>query len=274
MSQHYFAKKISLRADEKIISVIHHHPVNYLKQIIITLILVLLTFFLMFYLFSLGPIGVALFLALLGTAIFYGAREFYIWYMNVFIITNQRIIDLEQKGFFNKTVSEASFDKILDLSYSVQGFWQTVLKLGTLKIKAAGVSLLIDNVADIIKVNQLIMDLIQEQTGKEITATKTKNLDRQAKELNGKEKEQLTEDFLKQEELAEYDDYQLEELLDYYKETFGEISLKKVLVDQLEKYEAGLDDKAEIADSKEVKTEVDQVKKEPEKKAGFTKRKL
>ncbi len=230
MSNDYFAKKISLREDEEIILVLHHHPITFWKQILLTAFLILLAFFLMFFLLSLGPIGVALFLALLLTGVSYGLREFYIWYFNVFIITNQRIFDLDQKGFFNKTVSELSLEKILDICYSVQGFWQTILKLGTIKIQAASVKLMIKNVRQVVQVNQLLADLIREQTGKQIEVKKVK-------QLNAKEKEQLTEDFLKQDELAEYEDYNLQELIEDYKETFGDLKLKKLLVDELEKYE-------------------------------------
>ena len=176
MSKDYFAKKISLRDDEKIITVLHHHPITYWKQIAITVVLILIAFFLMFVLFSVGEIGVALFLAILATGFFYGLREFFIWYFNVAIVTNQRIIDLDQKGFFNKTVSECSYDKLLDLCYSVHGFAQTVLKLGTIKIQAAGVKLIISNVKNVVAVNQLITDLIREQTGKKIEAKKVKEI--------------------------------------------------------------------------------------------------
>jgi len=79
MSKDYFSKQISLRPDEKIITILHHHPITSLKQIIITIFLILLSFFLMFYLFSMGAFGVALFLAILLTGIFYGGREFYLW---------------------------------------------------------------------------------------------------------------------------------------------------------------------------------------------------
>jgi|GEM_PF-468125 len=230
MAQENLAKKVNLRTDEQIIAILHHHPITYVKQFFITAVLILGAFFLMFFLFSIGQIGVALYCALLLTGFFYGAREFYIWYNNIFVITNQRIIDIDQSGFFHKTVSEVSLDKILDICYYVHGFWQTILHLGTIKITEAGASLILRNIKEASKVNQLIADLIREQTGKKIEVKKVKVLTPMVKE-------QLTEDFLKQDELAVYDDYNLNELLEEYKETFGELKLKKLIVDELEKYE-------------------------------------
>ncbi|MCX6745487.1 MAG: PH domain-containing protein [Candidatus Parcubacteria bacterium] len=228
MSEAYFAKKINQRPDEEILAVLHCHPIIYLKQIIVTAVLILVTFFLMFALLSRGPLGVALFLALLLMGIFYGGREFYLWYFNACIITNQRVIDIDQKGFFNKTVSEIPFDKILDISYSVKGFWQTILKLGTIKIQAAAAGFLIENIKEVGKINQLLIDLIRKQTGKKIEV-------KEVEQLTDKQKEKLTDDFLNQEELAQYAEYNLAELIEEYKETFGDLSLKKLLVEELEK---------------------------------------
>ncbi|MBD3359609.1 MAG: hypothetical protein GF365_02780 [Candidatus Buchananbacteria bacterium] len=237
MSQDYFSKQISLRSDEEIITVLHHHPITYAKQIVITLAIILLAFFLMFYLFSLGTFGVALFLALLLTGVFYGMREFYIWFMNVFIITNQRIIDIDQTGFFNKTVSEADYNKILDVCYSVKGAGQTLLKLGTININATGVKLVIKNVKDVVKANQILADLIRERTGKDLEIKRVKETSNNERKISSQNKEKITEDFLNQEDLEEYDEYDLDDLIDEYKDIFGELRLKKFLVDELEEYD-------------------------------------
>ena len=238
MSFAYFAKQISLRPEEAMIGVIHHHPVTYLKQIVITVALILVSFFLMFYLVSLGAFGVALFVALLFTGVIYGAREFFIWYANVLVITNQRLIDIDRSGFLSKTVSEVPYEKILDISYTVKGLSQTIFGLGTMRISASGAKLTIKNVANIVQLNQIIADLIREQTGKTIEVKKVKISE-------PKVKEEIAKDFLNQDELAEYEDYNLQEVLTAYKETFGELKLKKLLIDELEQYEQDNSDEEE-----------------------------
>jgi len=238
MRQEYLFKKISLRPDEEIVNILHHHPIAFLKQILITVFIILLAFFLMFPLFkNLGQAGVAIFVVLILTGLIYGGREFFIWYNNVFVITSQRIIDIDQRGIFDKTVSAAPYEKIMDLSYSVKGFWQTVFHLGMIKIKGQGVELLLKNIKDVSRINQLIADSVRSQTGKNIEI-KT--------ELTSEIKGKLTEDFLQQDELEKYDDYNLQELLEEYKETFGELSLKKLLVEELEK-----EDKKELAEDEQ-----------------------
>jgi uncharacterized membrane protein YdbT with pleckstrin-like domain len=248
MPKDFIAKQVSFRENEKIIVVLHHHPITYAKQIIITAILILLAFFLMFLLFSLGVIGVALFLAILLTGVFYGLREFFIWYFNVFIITNQRIIDIDQKGFFSKTVSESSYKKIMDICYSVHGLGQTILRLGTIKINASGAKLVIENVKQVVEVNQLLADLVKEKTGKKIQVKKVKH-------TTSKAKEKLTEEFLNQEEMEEYEEFDTDELIEEYIDTFDELSLKKLLIDELDEYEQEdedeEDDESEIDEQEE-----------------------
>lgn len=236
MSNAKIAKKIDLRTDEEIVMVLHHHPIGFAKQIIITAFIVLLSFFLMYPLFNnLDQLGVAIFVALVATGIIYGSREFFIWYYNVFIITNQRIIDIDQRGFFEKIVSEVPYENIIDISYYVKGIWQTILKLGTVKVKAGGVDLILRNIKDVVKVNQILLDSIRQGTGKKMEIKQVN--------ISDSAKEKLTDDFLAQEELEEYDDYSLNELLEEYKGTFGELSLKKLLFKELEKEDKKDDEK-------------------------------
>jgi len=227
MSDKYFARQINIHVEEKIVAVLHHHPLTYAKQIVVTAVLILGSFFLMFPLFSLDQIGVALFCALLLTGIIYGAREFYIWYANACVVTSQRLVDLDRQGIFHKTVSDLELDSIIDISYSVSGIVQTIFHIGAIEVKSGGAALLLENIKEPGKINQLLADLIRKQTGKQIEVKKVVS-------LGPKAKDKLMDNFVHQDELDEYEDYNLNELLEDYKETFGELSLKKLLVDELD----------------------------------------
>lgn len=60
------------------------------------------------------------------------------YYLDVWIITNKRIIDVEQTGFFNREVATITYDKIEDVVVSVRGIIATVLKFGEIRIQSAG----------------------------------------------------------------------------------------------------------------------------------------
>ncbi len=60
------------------------------------------------------------------------------YYLDLWIITNKRIIDVEQKGFFHREVTSFDFTQIQDITVETRGFVETFLKFGTLHIQTAG----------------------------------------------------------------------------------------------------------------------------------------
>lgn len=65
---------------------------------------------------------------------------FLIWvdyYFDIWIITSERIVNIEQKGMFTRKVSELRYDKIQDLTTEVTGFIPTILNFGDLQIQTA-----------------------------------------------------------------------------------------------------------------------------------------
>ncbi|HRY60153.1 MAG TPA: PH domain-containing protein [Patescibacteria group bacterium] len=60
------------------------------------------------------------------------------YYMDIFILTNKRIIRLEQMVIFGQKVSETSFQHIQDVSSKVQGLLQTFFSVGTVFVETAG----------------------------------------------------------------------------------------------------------------------------------------
>ena len=165
-------------------------------------------------------------------------------------------------------ICKTNYDKILDICYGVKGAGQTLLKLGTININAAGVKLVIKNVKNVVKINQLLADLIREQTGKQMAVKRVKELRSEDQDLSPQDKEKITEDFLNQDELEEYDEYDLADLIEEYKDVFGELRLKKFLVDELEEYDEQ-EEAEDLAEHEE--TEEDEAE---EISAKFQKKKL
>lgn len=66
---------------------------------------------------------------------------FLIWvdyYYDIWIITNKRIVNIEQKGMFMRRVSELDYSKIQDVSTEVVGFVPTILNFGDVEVQTAG----------------------------------------------------------------------------------------------------------------------------------------
>ena len=129
--------KINLRPEEEIIQVVRRYFLTLWPNIGLSLLLILVPFFFLFPLFRLGYWGVIIFSFLILSGLFYGIRKIAIWYLNVFVITSKRVIDIDQRGFFDQIVSEVSHKKIKDVSCRIKGFWQTIFHYGKVRVKTS-----------------------------------------------------------------------------------------------------------------------------------------
>lgn len=77
------------------------------------------------------------------TTIFYGFLwiivflEWSDYYLDIFLITNKRIMIIRQLGLFHRVVSELELSKIQDITSSVNGPLQTLFDFGSLEIQTA-----------------------------------------------------------------------------------------------------------------------------------------
>ncbi|HEX9664289.1 MAG TPA: PH domain-containing protein [Patescibacteria group bacterium] len=131
-------KLISLNEDEEVYKVIRRYWLNYFFAIFVTFILITLPFILIVPLFQRGRWGMGLFFIILIFGLLSGLRTFISWYYNVFIVTSQRVIDIDQRGFFNKVVWDTELDRIHDITYSKKGIWQTIFNYGNVQILTSG----------------------------------------------------------------------------------------------------------------------------------------
>ena len=61
--------------------------------------------------------------------------KIYIWRKNAFLITNQRLINNEQEGFFSRTVTEITYDDVHEIEFKQGGLSAVVSNYGTLVIR-------------------------------------------------------------------------------------------------------------------------------------------
>ena len=64
--------------------------------------------------------------------------EVYNWYRDLYVLTNERIIDIDQKSFFHRVVSETTLDKVQDVTYEVKGVFATLFDFGTVFVQTGG----------------------------------------------------------------------------------------------------------------------------------------
>jgi uncharacterized membrane protein YdbT with pleckstrin-like domain len=60
------------------------------------------------------------------------------YWLDVFILTEKRLIDIDQTGLFSRTVSELRLYRIQDVTAEIRGFWQSMFDFGSVYIQTAG----------------------------------------------------------------------------------------------------------------------------------------
>ncbi len=95
---------------------------------------------------------------------------FIIWFFNVYIITDERLIDVDFHSLIYKDVSSAKLDKIEDISAATGGAVQSMFDYGTIRIQTAGSKVTIDfaDVPHPARVTKLLNELQLEEEKEKI----------------------------------------------------------------------------------------------------------
>jgi hypothetical protein len=141
--------KLDLEKDEKIIHEVRKHWFILLGHLFAAVALILLPLVVFVVGLAFAPAEIAdkiinqLFLAVFLYCLWFlgvWMMLFVNWtnfYLDVWYITDRRIIDIEQKTVFHREVSNLRFDKIQDITIEVRGMIATFLKFGDLRVQTA-----------------------------------------------------------------------------------------------------------------------------------------
>lgn len=115
-----------------------------------------------------GPFGLICFLI----SILFVARRIYNFTQSVFIVTNHRVINVEQNGYLHRKITETELHQIQDITSQMDGITRILLKYGDLVIRTAGVSagseIVVKNVPQPYDVQQKVTMIRHKQINSEI----------------------------------------------------------------------------------------------------------
>lgn len=123
--------------NERVILLIRKHPIVMLKasfQIIaiaLIILAVIIFFGFNFNTFLVLILGVVV-------AIIIVASNLYRWYNDLYLVTDRRLINVDQNSIFSRSVDETALDLIQDVTYEVKGLIPTMLNIGRVAIQTAG----------------------------------------------------------------------------------------------------------------------------------------
>ena len=84
------------------------------------------------------------------------------WYFSMFIMTNQRFIQITQKGFFHRNVSDVSLHLIQSINYEISGVEQTLLGYGTIIMQTYVGDVRMHHLHSPAKIQRHIVDIMRE----------------------------------------------------------------------------------------------------------------
>lgn len=131
---------------EVVILFLRQNIIVNIPWILITLLLLVAPTLIFPKLFSLLSLNFALPTSyfLVGTMFWYVATfgfalaSFIGWYFNIYIVTNERVVDIDFLYLLYKKFSEAELVKIQDISYTSGGLLETLFNYGNVTIETAG----------------------------------------------------------------------------------------------------------------------------------------
>jgi hypothetical protein len=136
---------IELHPEEQVIGLYRRHWLVMVQQAVPLLILMAFPFAALFFITFPQISGIVPFtvFALSGWALFLWMTFFGLWtgyYLDVLVLTNERIIDIEQHTFFHREISECRLEQIQDVTVESHGVFAHFFRYGNLNIQTAGES--------------------------------------------------------------------------------------------------------------------------------------
>lgn len=140
-----FSEAIHQKPSEQIQLMLRRHPITFVPKFFLFVVLLIVPF--LFPIIFPASIRNDPFwgtvLILLGSAYFLFIlvlflEQFVDYYLDLWIVTNERIIDINQVGLFKRTVAELDLKKIQDVSSDITGFFATFFNYGDVGIQSAG----------------------------------------------------------------------------------------------------------------------------------------
>jgi hypothetical protein len=148
--------------DEEVLFVFRKHPIVMRKGLILAMLALLLGTVPalikpeMSYFF--GGLAAGFVLGLLIFAPFWIG-----WYYSLFIVTDQRLIQITQKGLFHRSVVDLGLSQIQMVNYQIAGLQETLLGFGTIMMQTYVGDLVIHDVHHPAKIQKKILHILRDQ---------------------------------------------------------------------------------------------------------------
>lgn len=159
---------------EKVVLLLRQHPIVNLPWIFVALLLVLAPSllsifpFLDFLPFRFQFIAVLFWYLIVAAYVLESSLS---WFFNVYMVTNERVIDVDFENLLYREVSEANIEKIQDIEYEIGGVARSIFNYGDVFIQTAGTMQNFDfkavpNPAEVVRIIQNLKEAEEKEFGR------------------------------------------------------------------------------------------------------------
>lgn len=134
------AKFESQNPDENLLLIMRAHPLTNVGWLAVTCLGLVVPFFWGEFPFfaSLGlNATIALGLAWYGFLLFYAVQRAVLWFYNIYIVTDERLIDVDFMSLLFKNINVTQIHNIEEVNYSIKGMIQSFYNYGNVVVQTA-----------------------------------------------------------------------------------------------------------------------------------------
>ncbi len=159
MAEKYFEDQFD---DEEVLLVFRKHPVVMRRGFVAAMLVLLLgsvpSLFNPTYSTYFIGMGIAL-----GVSVIVMFPSWLSWHFSVFIVTDQRLIQITQKGLFNRSVIDMRLNQIQMVNYQVAGIQETLLGFGTIMMQTYVGDLVIHEIHHPAAIQKKLLEILRDQ---------------------------------------------------------------------------------------------------------------
>lgn len=154
--------------NEHVLLLLRQHPITQVKIFLTALVLFLMPFFFSqvgFYEQLTANYQTALSLFWYLIVMGYIFESFLLWFFNVYIVTDERIIDIDFLSLIYRNISAAKIDNIEDITAVSSGAMQSLFDYGVVRIQTAAerTEFEFENVPHPTRVTQFLNEMLEEE---------------------------------------------------------------------------------------------------------------
>jgi len=123
--------------DEEVVLICRQHPMILLRPALIVVALMWVPF-LAYTVLAVGQLLAVILLFCLLLALGEGYRAWHAWHNSMLLLTNERLVMMEQRHLFKREFMECALGSIQQVSHTVEGVVATTFGFGTLSVFTAG----------------------------------------------------------------------------------------------------------------------------------------